>query len=94
MSRGSFGPLTECLFEMYIRYGGRVVLDDVTLVADKLEARPNESLAAAAARLLQQNCAPRVSLDIARVVIQAKDCRRPEQWHAIAHAAKRLRTSN
>lgn len=68
--------------------------EDFELVADALEMDRGESLAAAALRVFRRNCAPKPTLDVARIVLEARHgASADEQWRAIHRAARALRAA-
>lgn len=62
-------------------------------VSKALDARPLESLHDAAMRTFRQNCAPEVTLDVARIVLRCAGASSDEQWRLLKQAHERLEAS-
>lgn len=63
------------------------------LVGGQLEQRPLESLRDAATRVFRHNCAPQVTLDVARLVLELEGKPSEHQWRLLSAAAAMIRAS-
>lgn len=78
---------------MTVQIGRAELLHAYEAVSTALGKQPLESLHDAAMRVFRQNCAPQVTLDVARVVLEMGGKPSDQQWRLMAAAAKMVRAS-
>lgn len=69
------------------------LVETFDVVAKHLGAAPMESITSAALRVFRQNCAPQVTLDVARIVIEMGGKTADVQWEHLQRCARMIRGS-